>query len=292
MEVVKDKYLKRSIEDVNNEFIIDPTKDALFNNPVLPLSKKSILQSWEYFYFEQEDDDVFAEKFTISFKDYNAKTDEKFFDFATLDSLLDPTNLRIDLSANVIKLEEDFKAYLERQLLHLSTELQIERCIQRFVHSINESLIFLESTKFNKVQGIVKDVFIVSYIRTLGDLRSKYAKYWPRAESRKYSNADKSLEEFIFPDDVKTFKDMEMKLISLSWIEGYDEQMCWKKKKNLLIDFCRLLQKKKVLRLNKKPQDLARFLQARYKINIGDQIKPSKYNKRFLDESKFYFLDL
>ena len=117
MEVVKDKYLKRSIEDVNNEFIIDPTKDALFNNPVLPLSKKSILQSWEYFYFEQEDDDVFAEKFTISFKDYNAKTDEKFFDFATLDSLLDPTNLRIDLSANVIKLEEDFKAYLERQLI-------------------------------------------------------------------------------------------------------------------------------------------------------------------------------
>lgn len=288
MPLINSNYLKFSIEDLNNEILVDPTENELIN-PNLPLTSETIAKCWKIYRFESVNVED-AEKTTISANEYNPKTDIKEFDFKALDDTINTSDLRRDLQANIVDMQEHYFSAVNNRLLNQSTDLQIKNQISLILEEINKAITKLESLKTNKVQTSLKELLLRSYKRTLDKIQSQFSQYLPNDNKFILSVDDERLDEFIYPARLKDFKLIESRLVSNSWIKRENGLLNWDRSKTELVDFCRFLKEQDLLRGNKKVSDIIKFLQARYNTDVGSLYKPSKFNKRPLKSSNFIFL--
>ena len=285
---ISSNYLKSTIEELNDEILYDPT-EGQFTNPNLPLTQSTISKCWKYFTYDSADGENF-EKFPISEKDYNPKTDQKVFDFECLENTLNLVDLKRDLHKNISIMQDHYISAINKVLLNQSTDLQISSKLSLFIEDIRHSTNSLNKLNTNRPQGILKEILLRSYNSTIEKIQSKYSKYLPKQEYLLMSVEEKELNEFIYPDRLSDFKKIEFELNSNSWLILNDGLKEWNRTKTELVDLCRFIKKEEISRGNKSVSDIARFLEDRYTIDVGTLKKPSKFKKRKLKTYEFDFL--
>ncbi|MBZ9788198.1 hypothetical protein LB456_12080 [Psychroflexus sp. CAK57W] len=288
MLVKNSNYLKSSVKELDNEIIFDPT-ESVFTNPSLPLTSDTISKCWKIYRYESSDGDDY-EKIYISASEYNPKTDKKSFNYKKLNKIITITDLKLDLQNRVIELQEHYLSQISNILLHQSTDLQIKHELNHITEDIRKAITKLEDLETNKAQTVLKELLLRSYKEALEKINSYYPNYLPKISKPFLSIEDEKLNEFIYSDDLKKFKQLELNLISSSWVEVKGGLLFWKKNKNKLVDLGRFLKEKKILRENKLVPKFIRFLEERYNIDTGDQAKPNKYEKRKLKSYDYEFL--
>jgi hypothetical protein len=209
-------------------------------------------------------------------------TDEELERYRKRQEYYENTDIR-ELYFEHVKDEIDFNLRVDRAKIPDLIELTK---IYKEVIDKNKSLsLYIDTNKdiFNEYVDVAQNCLPQDFFNVLSKSQE--------SKEETVTKDDKIL-KYILPDEAYKFYEFERKLIESDWIIPSGNSMLWDVNKNSLIDFCRILKNKKILRPNKNPQDLARFLEVRYNIDIGDQIKPSKYKHRMLKHSEFHFLEL
>ncbi len=291
--LIEDNYLKNSIEEINHAFMIDPLEDLTFHNPV-PLTGHEIIKCWKFYHIEGIDGEE-CEIHPRTPENFNSKTDIKEFDFGKLEDILDFDKFELDIKAIVTKSEIHFKTTLEQRLLNLSTELQIKHWIDRYVKSIIKSIEFFEAIALNRVQGLVKNIYLNSYHSTLRYLKETYNDYFPMSIELPASQGIEvnPVSKYIYNDDLHKFKEIEQKLIDTGYLKDIAGNLNWIKDKTKLVDLVRILeaQNDSIIRRNMNGTKLFQFFEKRYDIDLGTLRRESKYKTRPLDTiSIFDFL--
>ncbi|EAR02020.1 hypothetical protein [Maribacter sp. HTCC2170] len=172
-----------------------------------------------------------------------------------------------------------------------TTDFKVKLMVKSYVSNINRSAKSLKSLKGNDAQRIIIERYSKSYRDTLTYMAQYYGDYFPQTEIEALTTIkNKKLEKHIFQDKLMKFKEVNSKAVEYGLV-GFDNSgYFWMGKKNELVDFCRVLNSNSILNKNISLTNHIHFFEDFYNLNVGDQSKPSKFNKRSLDLNKFNHL--
>jgi hypothetical protein len=215
---------------------------------------------------------------------------------------------------NYSKFQSDLNNSIEGQRLSMMGDLRLyEEHKFNFLIDLKTHLDFLDTaikflnffeTNKNEILSIVKQSYLLSYQKALVCLEAKYQQLYPNAfrtsseilpdstsldKTRLASTfAKETLITVLFSDAVDDFFDNEARLID----DGYIVNSNWIERKDKLIVLVILLKHRKYINISrhKKLINVFKFFETRYSISLGDQRKPSKYEKLAINDSLFpYF---
>jgi len=296
MDSFKTYYLLGNIESINDKFIIEPLENPVIGILNLPKSKQAVLNAWKITGMESSDGEDF-EIIPVNLESYDPKIHKKKFDFAILEKSLNIEVFITEITNNILEKEIIFKEELNKNFLNAKTDFEIKHLLKEYIELIENVADNLNSLEANKIQKIVISLYQESYERVLEYLRIEFQKDYPELFTSKLSvvstNEDDSLELIFFPDNIREFKELEQKLLRRDFLENKNGRLQWNESKGYkvkLINFCRILEDKKMSRPNIKISKIIKILENRYSIDVGDQRKKNKYGKLSLAEADFYFL--
>ncbi len=297
MDKYKSYYLLENIESVNSKFIIKPTEDPFIGRLIdLPKSKQAVLNAWKITGMESSDGENF-EIIPVNLESYDPKIHKKKFDFAILEKSLNIEVFITEITNNILEKEIIFKEELNKNFLNAKTNFEIKYLLKEYIELIENVADNLSLIKANKIQKIVISLYQESYQRMLEHLKTEFQTNYPDLFTSNLrmdkTGEDDSLKSIFLSDEIKILKELEQKLLRRDFLENKNGKLQWNESKGYkvkLINFCRILEDKKLTKPRIKTSKIIKVLEDRYNFDVGDQRKKSKYGKLSLAEADFYFL--
>lgn len=291
------KYLLENIKDLNTSFIIKPYDPNLFilfgdndkllleingdvYNPILPNSEEAIINSWLLYELDNFGEDF--EKTIISIDEYKPKKHYAKFRFSKLEKTLDIKHFKTDIEEIAYLSQKKYIEDLKKSILNANTEFKIKTLLLSKIENIEASINLLTTLKLNKIQGIVRSIYLENYHKTLIHINHEYENYLPQINNNE-------LNEVIKRAKIKDFLSLERQLTSKGFLNKLGNTLYWQQEKIKMVSFCRLIKHHEYVHEYIEVKNLIDFFEKKYNINTGDQRKPSKYEKNSINLIKADF---
>lgn len=195
------------------------------------------------------------------------------------------------LDKEIEKQRWSFLKEIRIRTLISTTDYKVKLNIQSGVNAIKSSSQTIKSLKGTSVQRIIVEKYLKSYADVLIHMAQTYEDYYPKSDIKlEISIRDSNLKKHVFEDQLLLFKDVNSRLVNSGLIRFESGTYTWLGKKNELVDFCRELNKRRILNISIKLNKHIKFFEDYYNLEVGDQSKPSKYKLREINSTKFSYL--
>ncbi|NHM01682.1 hypothetical protein [Flavobacterium difficile] len=261
--------------------------------PKLPNSNKTIFDC--IFFYEVEGLDEDFEKTPIDLKHFDPENKHHKFkvDYYLLNKNLDIDVFKEELKAIIDLQEREFYLDLKKELEKSQNDIIFKKKLSESVNSINHSIEALQKQSLNPIQLEVSKLYQSSYKKLIKDLKKEYGVYCSELFFNILGNQEldeSALFKKYFRNQlaINKFISFERELITFRYL---DDNLSWLETNVSLVKFFKFCVSQEMINRNyEEKSNVLHFLENRYKINLGDQAKPSKFKKVKLLVSDFSFL--